>query len=353
MALQAYQLFTHLRREIDLELVCLDAPGPHRDLVKEPGVAVAGRLVFPQGILTLKRALRSSREKYDLFHILDPFYACPAGFLAKVFPRVISLGTDPGHEITDRFGPAWGVVTRGAMVPLLHDSTLVVNSKALGDRFRRYRPRVIPNGLDLRKFEGLPAQADAQRMCGLPSDRALLTYVGKVIPEKRIEWLLDIARRLPETAAVVVGGYAEQYYGDRYYRSLLSRYDDIRRRVHFVGEVPWDQVPTHLAASDIFVYPSPWEGSPNAVMEAMAAGLPVVVSDIAAHREIIEHGETGFLASDSASMTRFADTLARDPRLRHEVGSRARAHIFEHYSAEACARAHLALYRSILGSHGG
>lgn len=350
VALQAFQLFTNLRRHIELQMVCLDAPGPHRALAQEPGVIVAGSLVFPKGILTLRRALRASRDKYDLFHILDPFYANPAGYLARVAPRVLSLGTDPGHEIGDRFGPAFGIAARSLMAPLLSESTLVVNSTALADRFRRHRPHVIPNGLDLQKFEGLPSQEEARSRTGLPSDRPLLMYVGKVIPEKRVEWLLDVVARLPETEAVVVGGYAEEYYGDSYYRSLVARYDGIRGRTRFVGEVPWHEVPTYLTAADIFVYPSPWEGSPNAVMEAMAAGLPVVVSDIAAHREIVEHGKTGFLASDPTSMARFADTLARDPKLRREIGSKARTHVFEHFSVEACTQAHLELYRSILRS---
>src|SRR5207244_1912357 len=104
-------------------------------------------------------------------------------------------------------------------------------------------------------------------------------------------------------------------------------------RTHFIGEVPWDHVPSYLAASDVFVYPSPWEGSPNAVIEAMAAGVPVVVSDIAAHREIIEHGRTGFLASDPESMARCVDTLGpRESRRSGAPGScgRDRERCFAH-----------------------
>lgn len=350
VALQAFQLLANLRRHIDVQLVCLDAPGPHRALSQDPGVAVAGRLVFPTGIVTLGRWLRRSRDDFDLFHLMDPFYAAPAAFLARAVPRVVSLGTDPGHEIAERYGQVAGGVVRAAMVPLLFRSVVVVNSEALAARLREYTPRVIPNGLDLGKFERLPAREEARILRGLPADRTLLAYVGKVIPEKRVEWLLEVTRRLPETEAVIVGGYTEEHYGDRYFRRLRSTYDDIRGRARFIGEVPWDAVPSYLAAADMFVYPSPWEGSPNAVIEAMAAGLPAVVSDIVAHREIIEHGRTGFLAADPESMARFVDALAGDPRLRHEVGSRARAAVFERFSAERCAQAHLNLYRSILES---
>src|SRR5439155_15743628 len=91
VALQALQLFQDLRRTIDVELVCLDAPGPHRHLTQEPGVVVAGPLVFPKGIRTLSQALRSTRRRGDVFHALDPYYAFPATYLARVFPRIVSL----------------------------------------------------------------------------------------------------------------------------------------------------------------------------------------------------------------------------------------------------------------------
>ena len=347
VALQAFQLFQNLRRTIDVEMVCLDAPGPHRNLTQEPGVVVAGPLVFPKGIRTLSAALRSTRRRGDVFHALDPYYAFPATYLARVFPRIVSLGTDPGLEIAMRYGPLAGGLTRAGMVPFLSQSVVVTNSKALADRFRAYRPRVIWNGLDLRKFERLPTKEEARRLRGLPTDRTLLTYVGKVIPEKRLEWILEVLRLLPRTEAVIVGGYTEEHYGDRYYRELLATFADVAPRAHFIGEVPWDHVPSYLAASDVFVYPSPWEGSPNAVIEAMAAGLPSVVSDIDAHREIIEHGRTGFLAESPASMARQIEAVAGDARLQREIGSRARAFVFERFSAEACAEAHLELYRSL------
>ena len=152
VALQAFQLFQNLRRTIDVEMVCLDAPGPHRNLTQEPGVVVAGPLVFPKGIRTLSEALRSTWRRGDVFHALDPYYAFPATYLARVFPRIVSLGTDPGLEIAMRYGPLAGGLTRAGMVPFLSQSVVVTNSKALADRFRAYRPRVIWNGLDLRKF---------------------------------------------------------------------------------------------------------------------------------------------------------------------------------------------------------
>jgi glycosyltransferase involved in cell wall biosynthesis len=350
VALQAYQLFAELQRHIDIQLLCLDAPGPHQALNQEPGVIVPGPLKFPGGIATLRDVLRSSRNEYDLFQAWDAYFTFPAAYLARVFPRVTCLGTDPGFEIAGRYGGAAGAFTRAAMVPLLTESVVVVNSQFLASRFQGYRPRIIPNGLNVHKFEHLPTREEARRRFGLPTDRTLLVTVGKVIPEKRLEWLLEVLRRVPQTTAVIVGGLSEEHYGDAYYRQLLEAYSDVRDRALFVGEVPWDHVPWYLTAADMFVFPSPWEGSPNAVLEAMAAGTPAVVSDIPPHREILVHGRTGLIAPDVEAMARSVETLVNDPRLAREIGSNGRAHVFDHYSFEACAQTYLNLYRTILAS---
>jgi len=159
---------------------------------------------------------------------------------------------------------------------------------------------------------------------------------------------MEVVRRLPAVEAMVVGGYTEEHYSDQYYQTLLAAYPDIRDRVHFVGEVTWDQVPTHLAAADIFVFPSKFEGMPNALLEAMASGLPVVVSDIPPHRELIQHGRTGFLARDPLEMARLVATLANHEDLRGSVGEAGRAYVRENLASEACTQAFLDLYKRLI-----
>ena len=348
LALQTFQIFTALRRHIDVDLLCLDAPGPHRTLLNHPGVHVAGRLEFPKGIASLRDALRQIRDDYDLFQILDPYYALPAAHLAQASPRVVFLGTDPRAELGWRYGPHVGLLTRLAIPPLLAGNPLIVNSQSLATRFRWFHPRVILGGVDAAKFEHLPSKEDARRSLGLRENGLLLATVCKVIPIKRVEWLLEILRRLPDVSAVIVGGYSEEHYRDVYYRRLLAAYPDVLHRVTFTGEVPWAQVSTYLAAADVFVFPSRFEGLPNAVLEAMAAGLPVVASDIPPHHEMIEDGWTGFLASSATAMTRIVSNLAANPDRREKIGAAARAFVREHLSSEACAQAFNALYRRVL-----
>lgn len=350
VALQAYQLFTDLRRQIDVNIVCLDAPGPHQSLAHEPGITVAGPLVFPRGIVTMSRALRALRHEYDIFQVWDPFYALPAAYLARVFPRIISFGMDPGFDVAKMYGEAARTVVRGTLPLMLADGVVVTNSKFLAERLRIDPPRVIPNGLDVDRFERVPPKEEARKRLGLPEDGTLLACLGKVIRPKRIEWALDVVRRLPKTSVVIIGGYTEEHYGDTYYRELLARYRDVRDRVIFAGEVHWETVPTYLAAADVFVHPSEFEGLPNAVLEAMAAGLPPIVSDIPPHREIVENGVNGFIVDDSESMTRMVQTLATDDRLRRTVGASARSFVRSRFSLDAIAQAYLNLYRSVLNT---
>jgi len=348
LALQTFQVFTGLRRHIEVDLLCLDALGVHRTMAEIPGVRFAGPLVFPKGIAYLERAIREVQDDYDLFQVLDPYFSLPAAFLARAFPRAVFFGTDPRAEIGWRYGPHMNAFTRLVLAPLVSGTPLVVNSQALADRFRRYRPRIILGGVDVQRFDRLPSKEAARHAVGVPPGRTLLVTVGKVIPVKRLEWLMEVVRQLPSVEALVVGGYTEEHYSDQYYRTLLASYPDIRDRVHFVGEVTWDQVPTHLAAADIFVFPSKFEGMPNALLEAMASGLPVVVSDIPPHRELIQHGRTGFLARDPLEMARLVATLANHEDLRSSVGEAGRVYVRQNLSSEACTQAFLNLYKRLI-----
>src|SRR5437667_4705688 len=148
LALQTFQVFMGLRRHIDVDLLCLDALGVHRSMAEIPGVRFAGPLVFPKGITYLERAVRAVRDEYDLFQVLDPYFALPAAFWARVFPRVVFFGTDPRAEIGWRYGPHMNAVTRLAMAPLISGTPLVVHSPALAGPLRRCRPPVSPGGAD-------------------------------------------------------------------------------------------------------------------------------------------------------------------------------------------------------------
>jgi glycosyltransferase involved in cell wall biosynthesis len=150
--------------------------------------------------------------------------------------------------------------------------------------------RVIPNGVDFERFSNAAA-ADLTQF-GVPRGSRVLLFVGRLDPQKGPLRLLEAASELfaefPELHLVMVG--------DGPLASELrawTRAQNLESRIHFAGRQ--DNVAAFLRASDLFVLPSQWEGLPNVVLEAMAAGTPVVAMAVEGIRDLLEDGKSGIV----------------------------------------------------------
>ncbi|MGA8302516.1 MAG: glycosyltransferase family 4 protein [Thermoplasmata archaeon] len=346
-ALQTLQLFRELRRSVDGEYLCLQAGGPHQELLQTDGVRVVGTLRMPQGIQELRAAIRARRGDWDVVQVFDVYFGLPAAFLARAFPRAVLFGMDPVNELGWRYGAGVRTAAHFGLPVLLRDTTLLVNSPALSDNYRPFSPLFIPNGLEVQRFEALPSKTDARRALGLDPEVPIVLWVGKVVYSKRVEWLFETLRQIANVRILAVGGYNEEHFGDRYLRSVQAQYPDVAARASFTGEVPYATIGLYLAAADVFAFPSRFEGMPNAVMEAMAAALPVVASDIPAHRILLRSGENGYLAGSSQGFSQKISALLSDPDLRTRIGRAARETIRTEFAfARVCSR-YLELYRTM------
>jgi glycosyltransferase involved in cell wall biosynthesis len=134
--------------------------------------------------------------------------------------------------------------------------------------------RVVHCGIDLARY-GRSGDG-VRRELGIPAEALLLGHVGRLAPPKNHPFLLEVmaevARREPRAHLLLVGGGPLEAR----LRSLAAA-RDLSGRVHFAG--PRDDVPRLLAAMDLFVFPSLWEGMPLGLVEAQASGLPCLVSD--------------------------------------------------------------------------
>jgi starch synthase (maltosyl-transferring) len=214
---------------------------------------------------------------------------------------------------------------------------------------RRFPPEkliVIPNAVDV------PDPSTSERPADYPSapvDRMRAISVGRLHPQKGLDqgmrWVakaLDMGANLDWT---IVGDGPERRRLERLANEL-----GVADRVHFVG---WrSDVPAWLAASDLFLLPSRWEGMPNALLEAFAVGLPAVASDVEGVAETMgDDAASQMVAGDDsfAASARIA-ALVSDGELRRRLGDANRQRMIERFSPAVVVEGYSRLYHSLAGS---
>jgi len=200
------------------------------------------------------------------------------------------------------------------------------------------RSVVIRNAVDVG---AAPSQA------GRGDTPVQVVSVGRLAVPKDFSTLVAAMARLPEGRAHL------RVFGDGPLRSELEAQKQalgIDAAVEFAGEVP-DARP-HLDDADVFVLASLSEGMPVSVLEAMAAGLPVVASAVDGLEEVVIDGKTGFLTppGDAAALAARLGQLIDDPSLRNALGKAGRERAEEYFSLPAWRDAHFSLYRLLLAA---
>ncbi len=205
--------------------------------------------------------------------------------------------------------------------------------------------RVIPNGVEVDRF-CMPPRTVTRAELGIPDDAVVGVFVGRMSGEKSINHLLRLfaAAASAECWLLLVGDGPE--IDD--YRSLAQELA-VDERVTFAGRVPYEQMPDYLALSNFFVSASVTEVHPLTVIEAMAAGLPVLGVHSPGIADTVTDGQSGLLAvmGDDADFTQKFLALTRDAGLRRDLGKQAKV-VSQRYSAETNARAILCLYQELL-----
>jgi glycosyltransferase involved in cell wall biosynthesis len=205
----------------------------------------------------------------------------------------------------------------------------------------RARVHIVPNGISVEDFAA-PGRDEARKSLGLGTGPILLC-VGRLARDKGFATAIEALARLESDARLLVLGSGPE-------RALLeqtARRTGVSDRVDFLGSKPRAEVVRHLAASDVFVFPTERdEAAPLVPLEAMAAGLPVVASDIGGGAELIESGKNGLLVPPASvdSLARAIDSLLADDALRRRMGEAARERIVERYTIEAMTRQTVAVY---------
>jgi 2-deoxystreptamine N-acetyl-D-glucosaminyltransferase/2-deoxystreptamine glucosyltransferase len=240
-------------------------------------------------------------------------------------PLVVTLHCSVGHTLTGP-GPKvrllralGGWVERGALRRA--DAVVVLTGRTAAavreDGVPADRVSTIPSGFDPSLFTG--DAGDVFPAVGRPR----IGYVGRLAPQKSPGTLVEAFGRMREEAALVVVGDGP----DRALVHRLATTSPAVDRITLAGFVEHGRVPAVLASLDVLVLPSAYEEMGSVLTEAMAAGLPVVASDVGGIPEVVRHGETGLLVppGDVGALAAALDLLAGDPVLRARLAAGARA----------------------------
>lgn len=212
---------------------------------------------------------------------------------------------------------------------------------------RPARTLTIANGVDARRFRPVPDRAGRRAACGLAAQDRIVVALGRLQPVKNglllCEAFAPLAAADPRLRLLFVGDGPE-----RGAIEALAAARGVAGQVTITGMR--DDVECWLGCADVFAHPSRTEGASNAILQAMACGLPVVASDIAANREMVRHGVEGVLV-DSGDRDALAAALAgyaNDEELRRRHGTAARRTAVERFPLDRMIAAWSRLYDDLV-----
>ena len=281
-------------------------------------------------------------EEFDVVHMHEPLFPVPP-VAALRFSKALNVGTFHAYARRSRGYRGFRPLLK-RWYGNLHGKIAV--SKPAAELVARYYPgdfKIIPNGIDLAHFS-----ADALPFERFMDGKLNILFVGRMEMRKGLRFLLAAFARLkweyPQLRLIVVGpgrldAASERILGERYVED-----------VEVIGGVPYDDLPRYYRTADIFCSPATGGESFGIVLlEAMAAGTPVLASNIPGYAGVVDNGETGLLfePKDEVSLANAIVSLMQQPELRARMATKGRVHV-QRFSWDRVASEVLSYYDQLL-----
>jgi glycosyltransferase involved in cell wall biosynthesis len=336
------------RDEFDVEVVALTRSGPYAVELEQGGVpltVLGKRWKFdPVCLRRLKQHLRERQP--DILHTWL-FAANAYGRLA--LPRTNAQKVIVSERCVDSWKAGWQLWLDRKLIP--KTDLLVGNSRAVADFYEsigvpRDRLAVVQNGIE-RPPAPQQSREEFRRSLGLEDSTKIVGFVGRLAPQKRLKdllWSFELLTNLEHKhVAFVIAGDGPQR------RELEGFARNIRclDRVRFLGHR--EDAASLVSLFDVFWLASDFEGQSNSLLEAMASGVPCVVSDIPANVELVTHEQTGLVVptGDRVGFTKAADRLLRETDFARQTGQNAADYCRETLSVERMVDEYARLYRDV------
>lgn len=348
-------LAVHLDRRY-LQPVCIahDPPtGSHYEaILRESGTPLfflnKRRPLDIAVFVRLHRLFREYQPTVVHMHISGINYAYPLLFLNRAPVRIYTVHNIAQKDLHHR--REGRLIQYLAFRWRLGKVTPVAISKVVKATFCSYYGfpdmPVIPNGIPVNEYTPDPERRACWRArAGFPQEAILIVSVAGLRPQKNLSLLLRAFAGLdanPRLHLLLIGmGELESEL-----RHLAEQLN-LSARVHFLGVR--SDIADILNGSDIFALSSHWEGTPMAIMEAMASGLPVVSTAVGGVPELVQHGRTGLLtpSNDEYALRDALQQLTAQPELRQQMGACARQYAMERFDIHQTVQQYEALYEAI------
>ncbi|HCS53409.1 MAG TPA: glycosyl transferase [Planctomycetaceae bacterium] len=257
------------------------------------------------------------------------------------------------ERCVDSWKAGWQLQLDRRLIRSTH--AMVVNSASVAEFYQQQGVpesliRVINNGIDIPE-KGSSVQADATRKSwrkryGLPEDAYVVLSIGRLARQKRLDSLLWATHMLSLSEKNVHTVFAGDGPERERMSELIEKYE-IEGWAHFLGHQ--NETDELFRNADAFWLGSDFEGQSNSLMEAMAWGLPVVVSDISPNRELVTDQMNGVIVptEDSAAFAKAIRQFKNDPELAKKLGHSARQTMQEKFSVSQMIEEHKQLYESL------
>jgi glycosyltransferase involved in cell wall biosynthesis len=359
---QAHQLAIRLlEKGVAVYVLTRRTPGSityensHGIPVRRVGTIGQGTLASMSYTVSALAWLFQHHEDLDLLHCHQPFSPMTIGLIAKALwgkPIVVKLTTSGSHGNLSEIRRMPLTSIRKRMMRRV-DRFVAVSQEMMTELsswgFPKEQIDPIPNGVDTERFapSTLGDKRRVRNALGLEENAQVTIYVGRLTAKKNVDLLLRAWQSVHQAYAsarlLLVGDGSE-----RATLQALAEELELGRSVVFCGVQP--DVLSYLHAADVFALPSAAEGLSNALLEAMATGLPCIASDIGGNVDLITDGENGLLF-EPGNARQLTDALLRlyaNGTERQEYGQRAREQTKATYSMDSVTEKYVDLYRRLV-----
>lgn len=324
----------------------------------QPSITIQTNFSRLRFLIPVLSYLLKNKGQFDVIFL--PTAYLPLPFIVP-FAKMIGKPIVSRIAINELIGTNIFSKIRRALI-LLSDGIVCLNKQTLKSIIRKKngKPvvRYIPNGIDYSNRDDIShkTRISLRNKLGISHDEKVVCFAGLINRRKGVDTLIrsfcEIQDTTPNPHLVLVGPYqgANEIETNfvRFCKSLIQG-DNNEERIHFVGRV--DNLKEYLFISDVFVLPSLSEGMPNVLLEAMAAGLPCVCSDIPGIRELITSEKNGILVQpgDIAGFTAAITQLLSNPDICARMGKESILRIERGLTMQKISRMYQDLFAELTG----